>query len=113
MEEKLSTDFKFLIRLPPWKNELLKRELIKRKIMVKTSGTGNISGSAFGSSYSGLDIYVPENKLQESKEILAHFGWVENEMVYSKPNIWFRIYAFIIIIFLTIAFFYSLREFFK
>jgi len=107
MEEK-NTDFKILITLPSWKTKIVEAELSKKNIFSKIVDHGtNISWKQLrgGGSSSEIfmpafprDIYVPENRLNQSRGVLQYLGFTENEIVFPKVRKWQKILAIIAIL---------------
>ena len=108
MNDKKSSDFKRLITLQSWKAEMAKAELEKKGIPVKDMSRGSgvswreIRGGApspgiFMPAFP-IDIYVPENRLKESKEIINKFGWTEDETEIPKTRPWQKIAAIIVLL---------------
>ncbi len=120
MENKESTDFKFLITLSNLVAKMAKGELERRGIPVKirSAGTnvswdelqgGGVSPEIFMPAYP-IDIYVPENRLQESKEIIDQFGWGEDKIGIPKTRPWQKIFAVIVILFFLFSIVSSLMS---
>ncbi len=108
MNNKNSKDFKRLITLQSWKAKMAKMELEKRNIPVKgmSQGTG-VSWSEIRAGAPSpqifmpalpVDIYVPGNRLEESRKIMEKFGWTEDETEFPKIHLWQKIAAIIVLL---------------
>jgi len=104
----MDTDFTFLITLPAWKARIVAKELSKKGIHSKITDHGtNISWNQLRGGGSSPEIFmpafprdisVPKNRSQESKAILEHLGYTENEIVFPKVRRWQKILAVIAIL---------------
>ena len=91
---------------------MLKVELSKRGIPFRVTIHGSKASPRSDRGSKGIfsqDIYVPENKYEESREILYGLGWTKNEVEVPKKPAWLKIYAFIIIIALAAYAIYLLK----
>ncbi len=118
-----STDFKFLITLSGVTGAMAKGELERKGIPVKTTSSGtNVSWNVLRAGASSpeifmparpIDIYVPANKIESSKEIIESFGWDQEDIEIPRVRIWQRIWAAIILIIFLIIFIQILLMFIK
>jgi hypothetical protein len=114
MSNKQSTDFRFLITLSNVTGKMARGELERRGVPVKTMSAGtNVSWNVLRAGADSpeifmpgnpLDIYVPENRIKESKEVIESFGWDQEKIEIPKARVWQKIWAVIILILFLIIF---------
>jgi cytochrome b subunit of formate dehydrogenase len=108
MKDKESNNFKFLVTLSNTTGRMAKGELEKNKIPVKVVSTGtNIPWATINAGAGSpqifmplipVDIYVPENRVRESREIIERFGWDREEVKLPKTQSWQKIWAALLIL---------------
>ena len=102
------TAFKHLITLQNWKAKMVKAELEKQGIPVKimSQGTGVSWDEILGGGVSPeifmpafpLDIYVPENRMERSKETLVKLNITGDEREIPKTKLWQKICAAVVLL---------------